>query len=786
MSVINNGLLLGAGADGYQISRSVRLRQSASAYLQRTNATTGTDPLKFTVSGWVKRGLSTAAYFPLLGSNTGSNAFVFIGFQGDNLAFRIRTSAPVDVVRIESRAVYRDFSAWYHIVAVYDSANATSTERVKLYVNGLQLTAFGTATYPSLNQAPTGDFLTDMQIGRTNTNNVTQNYGDGYLTEINFIDGQALTPSSFGETNVTTGVWQPKKYTGTYGTNGFYLNFSDNSGATATTIGKDYSGNGNNWTPNIISVTAGVTYDSMIDVPTLYADGGNGRGNYAVWNPLNTGSTYTNGNLLASSTTSAAPFNVESTVKTSTTGKWYAEITVSGLGAGNPLVGIGNNLPDQFACYRINGTYVTSGAGASSSGTPATFTTNDVIGVAYDADAGTVTFYKNGVQQAGGFTGVAANGYSFVFRKDSASGDAFILNCGQRPFTYTPPTGFVALNTQNLPTPTISNGAQYMAATLYTGNGSTQSIANTVNGISFQPDFVWIKSRSNALSHKLVNSVVGIQKALSSDSTAAESSDTGGVTAFNSNGFTIGTTLAYNTSAATFVGWQWKESASAGFDIVTYTGDGTTNRTVAHSLGVQPSMFIIKARSAATTSWMVHHKDLGNNGGSPAYLQYLQLESTAAKAASTSLLPVVGLSSTTFPTSGATNNTNVNGNGTTYVAHLFSEVLGYSKFGSYTGNGSADGPFVFCGFRPRFIMVKRTDSTSNWTIHDTSRDLYNVALNNVFANLSDAEAANANTQNDILSNGFKVRHTAGVYNANGGTYIFAAFAENPFKNSLAR
>jgi hypothetical protein len=243
-----------------------------------------------------------------------------------------------------------------------------------------------------------------------------------------------------------------------------------------------------------------------------------------------------------------------------------------------------------------------------------------------------------------------------------------------------------------------------------------------------------------------------------------------------------------NTSAATYVGWQWKEGPTQGFDIVAYTGDATTNRTVAHSLGVTPSMFIIKARSAGTTSWITHHKDLGNNGGSPAYLQYLELNTTAIKAASTSLLPVAGLSSTTFPTSGATNNTNVNGSGTTYVAYLFSEVAGYSKIGSYTGNNSVDGPFVFCGFRPRWVMIKRTDTTNNWIVYDSSRSSFNAAAAYLFPDLANTEGTGSGSSDllDFLSNGFKLRCTTLAENASGGTYIFAAFAEHPFKNALAR
>jgi hypothetical protein len=402
--MIGNSLLL--SPEGYQISRSVRLRACANAYLQRTNATTGTDPLKFTVSGWVKKGNTTG--LPLLGSATGTAAFDFLGFwTGDTFTFRIRNSSTVDVVQLISTAVFRDYSAWYHLVAVYDSANATSTERVKLYVNGVQLTSFSTATYPSLNQGLTGTFLTNMQIGRTNTNSTNQNYGDGYLTEINFIDGQALTPASFGETDAVTGVWKPKKYAGTYGTNGFYLNFSDNSAATAAAIGKDYSGNGNNWTPNNISVTAGATYDSMLDVPTPWADGGNGRGNYAVLNAVANPSTLLNANL----TTNAGDKFSISTIGM-TTGKWYCEVTVTTVGAessvgistqpysgSNPYVG---GTSTSWGYYSNNGNKYTN---ASSAAYGASYTSGDVIGIAFDADNGTLEFYTNNTSQGPAYTG---------------------------------------------------------------------------------------------------------------------------------------------------------------------------------------------------------------------------------------------------------------------------------------------------------------------------------------------------------------------------------------------
>jgi len=792
---------LGKSGGGYQINRSVRLRSTASAYLQRTNATTGTNPLKFTVSGWVKRGTSTLTYFPLLGSDTGSAAFDFTGFAQDQFVFRIRNSSATDLVRLESTAVYRDFSSWYHLVAAYDSANATSTERVKLYVNGVQLTAFDTATYPSLNQGLTGTFLTDMQIGRTNTNSTTQNYGDGYIAEVNFIDGQALTPSSFGQYDPVTGAWEPISYVGTYGTNGFYLKFADNSSNTATTLGKDYSGNGNNWTPNNISVTAGATYDSMLDVPTPFADGGNGRGNYCTLNPtiqrwVVPNSTFSNANLSITTTVASGAFGFGTMFMS--TGKWYWEGTLTAAGTATPGTGLADNQVQSGTFtnlieYNKDGTRT---GGASW----ATYTTNDVIGVAMDCDNLLVYFYKNNTLQG---SIALTSGVAYAPLMDVVLNASWAANFGQRPFSYTPPTGFVALNTQNLPTPTISNGANYMAATLYTGNGSTQSLTNTVNGISFQPDLVWVKARSLAYSNYLYDSVrgTGTSKSLISDATAVEGagSANANLTSFDASGFSLGTTSGtngMNANAGTFVGWQWNAGGStvtntngsistqvranttAGFSVVTYTGNGTGGATVGHGLGVAPKLIIIKNRGVAS-NWIVMGSLLGVN-------KYLLLQASNAVATGAPGYDNGTLATSSVFTIGS--QTDVNTNGNSNVAYCFAEVAGYSKFGSYTGNGSADGPFVYCGFRPRWIMVKRTDSTGGWNITDTSMATYNLAQPLLQANTSAAEVSAFEA--DILSNGFKYRGSSTNvlfdHNLSGATYIFVAFAENPFKNSLAR
>ena len=778
---------------GYQISRSVRLRSSASAYLQRTPAS-ATSQTTWTWSGWVKRGtLGTSQTF-LCAGTSGTQNYTILQFGSDAIQFDAITAGPVVVGRKYTTAVYRDPSAWYHIVAVWDTTNATAASRMRLYVNGQQVTSFSLSTDPSLNATEFVNSTNVHQIGQFNSAGV--NYYDGYLTEINFIDGQALTPSSFGENNAVTGVWQPKKYTGTYGTNGFYLNFSDNSSNTATTIGKDYSGNGNNWTPNNISVTAGVTYDSMLDVPTLWADGGNGRGNYCVINPLDKGSSGTilDGNLATSSQTATAngTFGL-------TTGKWYFEASFSSITGASSLVEVG------IQATNIQG-YLSSGnkdLDTAQTAYGATYTTSDIIGCAFDLDAKQMTFYKNGTSQ-GTFTYTVADTYFPMFRARGTTTFAGTINFGQRPFTYTPPTGFVALNTQNLPTPTISNGANYMAASLWTGNGSTQSIVNSGNNagsISFQPDFVWIKNRSNAADHALQDIVRGITNVLRSSSTVAEfSGGSSYVTTIDTSGFTLGSSQSVNASTQTYVGWQWKAGgtsssntngsitstvsvgATQGFSVVTWTGNGISTATVGHGLGVQPAMVIAKARGGVN-DWWVGHKGIPN--------AWIQLNTTIASGTGGGTNGTLNYQSTYTSSvfgfiNGSSSVNNANQNAITYVAYCFSEVAGFSKFGSYTGNGSADGVFVYCGFRPRYLMLKRTDAAGyDWFVLDSARNTYNAVNNYLYPDLSNAEGS-AFTVCDFLSNGFKFRDNRADWNGSGATYIYMAFAEVPFRYANAR
>ncbi len=752
------------------ITRSLRFRSSASAFLNRT-FTTPTNQAKWTWSGWVKRG-TLGSLQRLLSSGTTSSdtATTAVYFStADTLVF----SGGATNFRISSQ-VFRDVSAWYHIVISIDTTQAVEANKILIYVNGNQIT-FSTT-----------NAITTCAFNSAQTANIGQlggaNYLDGYLAEVNFIDGQALTPASFGAIDSSTGVWAPRPYSGTYGTNGFYLKFANTSSVAA--LGTDSSGNGNTWTVNNVSLTAGATYDSMIDVPVNYADGGNGRGNYCTLNPLSTQGTntgITNGNLSVTLGTVTARGAVGNMFVSS--GKWYFEMIAIGSSAIDQIGIISESASfvggqaTQGVLYWSNGNKTVD---AVNSAYGASYVAGDTIGVALDNDAGSVTFYKNNVSQ--GAISIAVRSYTAAICSASAlsASGPFNINFGQRPFAYTPPAGFRALNTNNLPTPSIVNGANFMAAKTYTGTAGVQSISNAVNSVSFQPDLVWIKSRTpGATSHALFDSTRGTTKYLSSDTTAAETTNANSLTAFNGDGFSLGTdTTIVNANANSYIAWQWRESVTAGLDVVSYAGTGV-GRTVAHNLGVAPAMIIVKrSQTGATSNWQVRHTSI-------PVANSIQLNLPNQAAAATTVWASTAPTSSVFTVG---TSTDVNASGISYVAYCFAEIAGFSRFGSYTGNGLADGPFVFCGFRPRFVMVKRTDVSADWQLYDTTRGAANVTSTTLAANQPNVEGFFVSGYDiDLLSNGFKPRSATSItINTSGGTYIFAAFAEVPSKYALAR
>ena len=777
----------------YQISRSLRFNQPDGSYVARTFPSAGNRKI-WTWSAWVKRSaLSTTQQ--IFSSRPTGSPYALIYFASDQFNYADTS------LTLTTTQVFRDVSAWYHIVIATDTTQATASNRLKFYINGVQVTAFSTATYPAQNY--------ETQINTATQHNLSgaapygAEYFSGYMTEVNFIDGQALTATSFGYVNPITGIWSPAKYVGGYGTNGFYLNFSDNSNTTAATLGKDYSGNGNNWTPNNFSVTAGAGNDSLVDSPTSYGTdtgvGGEVRGNYATYNPLvitYVFPTYSNGNLDLSA--SGNWCGAVGTIGINS-GKWYWEVV---CGNGDAFIGIcgSNAVLETLNPQNINGTIVYYGGNGekridgTSSSYGASYTT-ETIGVALNIDGGTVTFYKNNASQGSiNLSSSTLNGLTIFpfFVKNTST---MTVNFGQRPFAYTAPSGFKALCTQNLPTPTIGAttatlAGKYFNPVLYTGTGANQSITD----VGFQPDWTWIKCRSAAEWHSLFDAVRGAGYDLRSNSTNAEVYAIDTLSSFNSTGFSLGVDSAgygVNTSGRTYVAWNWKANGSgstntagsitstvsanttSGFSVVTWTGNGA-NATIGHGLGVAPKMIIHKFRSRVS-DWYVYNASLGAN-------KYMVLNSNVAVDTSTAIWQNTSPTSTVFSIGDG-----INVGGDTIVAYCFAEVAGYSRFGTYAGNNSVDGQFVNTGFRPAYVMIKTTAAGDGWTIQDSTRFPNNAITDILAANSPNSEATFGSSFNiDFLSNGFKIRNASTAMNLSGSTYIFMAFAQNPFKTSLAR
>jgi len=790
----------------------LRFNSADSAYLNRTPAS-ATNQKTWTWSGWVKRGTlsSGQSLFSAQSTTTANLAYCYFS-SGDKLIFyQYSSSGSVTDGYKESTQLFRDTSAWYHIVVVVDTTQGTAADRIKFYVNGVQITSFSNEV----------NFThgTNTYLNATNPQNIARNpdgtnYFNGYMADVNFIDGVALTPASFGWTNPATGVWAPLDFVGSYGTNGYNLTFSDNTNTTAATLGADSSGNGNNWTPNNFSVTAGAGNDSLVDSPTSYGTdtgvGGEVRGNYATLSPLffNGVTTIvpTNGNL-DFTFASASNRSAYGTIGMSS-GKWYCEVIYTTLGGSpNPglslVTGADTSTYVGFGsaqyCYDYGGTKVNNNSGTAYG---ASWTTNDVIGVAFDADAGTLTFYKNGVSQGVAFTGLTAGTY--VFGVTSYNGGTGNINFGQRPFAYTAPSGFKALCTQNLPTPTIgaTNATlanKFFNSVTYT---ATPGTGGTVS-VGFQPDLLWTKNRNNSEQHYLQDSVrgfspsTGVTKMLKSNSTAAETSETGITCTTTSDGFTVADSVPASDefwfTDRTYVAWNWKAGGTAvtntsgsitssvsaspasGFSIVRYSGNATSGATVGHGLGVAPSMVIGKTLIDAGYDWPVYHVGLTD----ASYVLSLNLTNAQSQqtnkwnsTAPTSTLVTLG-----------NHGTNVSGTNN-QILYCFAPIAGYSAFGSYIGNGSGNGPFVHLGFRPAFVMIKRSSSTGDWFVYNNKTAPINVVSPYLVWNSSAAEGTY--TTLDFVSNGFKLKVSDLEVNGNGSTMIYMAFAENPFKYSLAR
>ena len=1069
----SNPLLMYGDAGAFQVSRSLRFNSSDSALLSRVVPTAGS-LTTWTWAGWVKRS-SFDTTNNLFAVYPGSD-FANIRFANQNIDFGVYNGGSYSGRKITT-AVFRDPSAWYHIVATWDTTNGTAADRMRLYVNGVRVDAFSTSTNPGPSATSVINTAVTHRIG---TFEGSTEFFNGYLANVQFIDGQALTPSSFTEVSATTGQLIPKAYTfttssatswsyrsysgtgspgawssmtvvstgnalgansssgtsnasvavysagakskifrftggsgdsrvinvwssddgttwtaqsaitfstlggsghqttGQYAVyqfangdtfsssayaltvndvNSFYLQFADNSSNTATTLGKDTSGNGNNWTPNNFSVisTSGPSYtptsntnlygmtwenvfkpnnpagvysqdntlatgtlatskaysssvellccstnssapiyangvavssppggnnissaqwrtvltgsgtltsvgvqsdgvqrgilfqirvdgtqlvnvnasecDSLVDTPTSIPGtntgvGGEIRGNYCVFTSLGNGSSATpnsglsNGNLQVSGAITGG-FQGSFAIPI---GKWYWEITAENIGAF--FAGVCNDNrsltadpgvdPNNEYGFYINpwinwfngssntwSTYYTTGETVANGG---------ILGIAIDAtDSANIKIWlsinntwfdssggKTGNPSAGTNPGQVITGGKTLYPYCAIRTNSTLqANFGQRAWAYTAPTNYQPLVDTLLPTPLVAKPNTLMDVALYTGNGSTQSIT----GLAFSPDLLWIKARSAGYSHLLADSVRGPLYTLQSDGTSAEQSY-GCINSFDSAGFTVDLdgTIGANNNGTTFVAWTWdagtstvsntagsitsqvRANVSAGFSVATWAGTGSGSATVGHGLGVAPRMMIVKDRSNAR-NWLVYHTTLGASSG-------VALNSTGAASGADAGWWNNSSPTSTVATIGTYGNESAN-----YVGYFFTPVVGYSSFGSYVGNGSSDGPMMWTGMRPRFLMIKRTDtggsSNYDWMIYDTARDIYNLSTKKLTPNSSvlegqDSDGIATDKYLDILSNGFKIKVANAGINGSPGTFIYAAFAEAPFQYARAR
>jgi len=793
MSVIGSNIIAGSsGNQGeYTIDQSLRLRSAASAMFRRTPSSGG-NRKTWTLSWWAKRGLLGSSGFTVFSagtSATGDTGELIIKYDNNNPdSLAIQTGSTN--IRF-TNAKYRDQAAWHHVVVAFDTTQASGSDRHKVYVNGEQITSFSTSN----------DLAQDTQTAVNDTvqqafgyfGRLNAQYFDGYLTEINLIDGQQLTASSFGEYDTDTGVWKPKEYTGSYGTNGVHLD------GTGTSAIEDVSGNNNDYTIVNLQLTTSTasTYDSMKDVPTLTDED---KANYCTLQPTasNAACTMSNGNLTGATSTANSEIVLASLTMTS--GKWYWEMTPTAITNGGCMIGVQEATDwnmhvfnfissNNGVGYYTNGNKYTPGSAVAYG---ATYTTNDVIGVALDMDSGNIEFFKNNASQgsiSAGLSGRYVPGFSNGGGTSACTVEA---NFGQRPFAYTPPSGYKAVNSYNLADSTIEDGSDYFNTVLYTGTGSSQSIT----GVGFQPDWTWIKERNGVADHGLYDAVRGVQKQIESSTTAAETTESTGLTAFGSDGFTVGALAQLNTNTDTYVSWNWKANGSgssntvgdinstvsanttAGFSVVSYTGNGTAGDTVGHGLGAAPKMIIVKNRDQAD-AWQVYH---ASNTANPE-TDYLVLNTTAATADNINRWNDTAPTSTVFSLGDADE---VNTNTEKYIAYVFAEIEGYSAFGRYTGNGSTNGPFIYTGFRPAFLITKNSTGTGGWHMTDTTRFAFNSSSQMGYSDADTSAAEVASRIYNVFSNGAQIRNSGSVVNTDGSEYIYMAFAENPFKNSLAR
>ena len=927
--VVYNNILAGASgvttgdAGPSEISRSLRFNSGDSSHLSRTPASAG-NRKTWTWSGWVKRSIlgTEQALFGAWSDDSNRNICRFN--SSDQLQFLYQSGGTF--YGVTTTQVYRDPSAWFHLVFVLDTANSTEADRAQIYVNGSRiadadLASFGSGKYPPQNTDYTiNNTVAHHLCARKESGSLTNTYGNKYLADVHFIDGQALAATDFGVTD-SDNNWNPKAYSGTYGTNGFRLNFNDittnqalgydasvDSPAVNNKGGFDavlYSGTGSDQTikglafqPDLVWIKTRNESENHFIVDSvrgvtkqLYAnsngqeytnsnrfksfnsngftvgttDDTNQSGNSFVawaWKAGGTASSNTDGSITSQvSASDEYGFSV-----VSYTGATNAQTVGHGLSSAPKFIiaknrdtssdwivyheSLDSSYPeDKFQRLNQANATTTSADYWGSGGV-----TNSVFGVdngiLINSNGEDVIAYcwseVSGYSKFSSYTGngstsgptvttgfkpryvllkhSSGSGNNWMILDSARAGDDKLLfassngaeNTGTDRVRFTD-TGFQILDSSDgfntngqtyiyaaygdragnnwtpnnlIATAGLETASQGMDVVTYTGNGSTQSIS----GLNFQPDFVWIKARSTAMSHHLFDVVRGNTKAVISDSTASEYTNSNYITSFDSNGFSLGNEVGVNQNTTTYAAWAWKaggttssntdgtitSSVSAnqtyGFSVVKYTGTGS-NGTVGHGLNSAPEFFFGRNLDDTSSSldWIVYHQSVGNTGR-------LKLNSTGGSSISSTFFQDTSPSNSVI-TIGTSND--INKSSDDYVMYCWSEVPGFSKFGTYTGNGSATGPVIITGFKPRFVLVKGSSYASNWNLIDTARSGSNPRSDLLRPNSSGAESSSPTgtygISLDVLDDGFQLKSGSSTNDINqtDATYIYAAFADKP-------
>tara|TARA_B100000287_G_scaffold195860_1_gene184983 strand:+ start:1881 stop:4340 length:2460 start_codon:yes stop_codon:yes gene_type:complete len=811
---------LGASNAGdYEIEKSLRFNNDDTPKLSKSWSGDDGNLKTQTYSFWFKRKKSgSSGYFitAFNGSNTDR-----IGITSDSQFFVEFKDGGSTEAEWHSDRVLQDESAWYHAVVAIDTTQSTETDRFKVWINGVATTNWD--TYNAVDQ----DYQLDG-FGRANKTHVigayasgstsTSSHFDGYIAEFHYLDGVVATASDFGKTNPVTGQWIPIKYTGSYGSKGWYLNFSDNSDVTDATLGADSSGNGNNWTPANLSVSSGIGNDSFTDTPT------NNFMNMMSDGRLNT--TVSEGGMkmvtTGSNVTSYSSFQIP------TSGKWYFEVKMTTTAEtmvafdSAPRINYVQGPPGgdgDFAVYIYAGSYeiyyggssVTSGTMGHGAGTVYQFwfdRDNHTLKIVRDDDAESFTWSIPTALQAYPL----AVGRCHTTTWTAGTWEWYF---GGNGFNYDIPDGYNTLSTKNLPDPIIAKGTDHFGSFNYNGDPSTTT--RDVTGLDFNPDLIILQRAQTAGGgHTHVydtNRGMGSNKEFLLNHDAYKEGDENGATygyvdehtgdgSAGSGGVKIvkGSDTNYGNNSFNYtggvfnvMGWLGAGSTetsntagditssvsanqTAGFSIVTYTGTGTAGDTVGHGLGVKPEWIITKNRDYAASLTGVG--DATSNGwGYETYPGENYIGSTNNNAhngtAPTSTVYSLGSGDTT------------NRNGDKIVAYCFASVPGYSKFSWYQGNGDTDGPFLYLGFRPQLLVTKQFGTASHWYVWEDTSNPYNSTQFVRWWNLTGAMEDHPAYRMDFHANGVKIRNSESDTNQTNYHCVYMAFAKSPFKYSNA-